>query len=263
MKHNIIFAARDIREGLLNHQVWVSLALEEIKQRYRRSIIGPFWITISMGILVFSMGPLYGNLLGIEMAVYVPHLAIGIILWSYISGVINDGCNAFLSSGALITQVKLPLSIFIFKTIFRNFIVLGHNMIIIMIILFMYPPEEGIFILSTIFGLALVTINLFAFTFIVSVISTRFRDVTQLVSNILQLLFFVTPVLWTSEALRSHRYLLDWNIFFHFLEVIRKPLMGMTPEVTSFIMVAIGSLTFSIAAFLTFARFRAQISYWM
>ena len=64
--------------------IWWGLAWQEIKQRYSRSVIGPFWITLSTGVLVAAMGPLYGVLLGQNVAGYIQHLAVSLIIWSFI-----------------------------------------------------------------------------------------------------------------------------------------------------------------------------------
>ena len=83
----------DILGGFYSHRIWLNLALLEFKQRYRRSMLGPFWITISTGILILGMGPIYGKIFNENLGVYYRYLGIGIITWSLISGYINEVCG--------------------------------------------------------------------------------------------------------------------------------------------------------------------------
>ena len=93
-------AWNDIADGLKSWRIWLLLAWHAVKLRYRRSTLGPFWITISMAITIYTMGILYGHLFKINLAVYYPFLATGILGWNLISLIVNGsgraakGCSA-------------------------------------------------------------------------------------------------------------------------------------------------------------------------
>ena len=91
-----ILALRDVRDGLMNVRVWQMLAWYEIRQRYKRSVLGPFWLTISMGALVAAMGPLYGRLFNQDVSAYFPFLAIGFIVWQLISSLLVEAGQVFI-----------------------------------------------------------------------------------------------------------------------------------------------------------------------
>ena len=110
-------ALRDIVRGARAHHLWGLLGWQDIRRRYRRSVLGPFWLTISMGLLVAMLGTLYGALLKIEFAVYVPFLALGFLVWTLISGLISDGCTAFISAQSIIKQTNLPLSVHVYRRV--------------------------------------------------------------------------------------------------------------------------------------------------
>jgi len=253
----------DIRLGLEAYSTWLSMAWEEIKQRYRRSLLGPIWITVSMGVLLAAMGPLYSRLLGVEIGPYMRSLAIGIVLWSYISGSINESCTAFTGAEGFIKQINLPLSLYLFKTLARNLIIFGHNIVIVLFVLAMFPPDDTNVVILALLGLFLVSINLFWIGCIAAVICTRFRDVAQLIANIIQLLFFLTPVLWTADLLKDRRYIAEWNLFFHFIESVRAPLTGTFPSNITLSVLFFTAITGSFLAFFIFAKYRSRIPYWI
>lgn len=263
MSDQIRLAISDLRLGFSAYAIWSSLAWEETKQRYRRSLLGPIWITISMGVMLAAMGPLYGRLLGVEIGPYMRSLAIGIVLWSYISGSLNDSCAAFVGAEGFIKQIKLPLSLYLLKTLARNLIVFGHNAVIVILVLAIFPPNDWSVALVALLGLFLVSINLFWMGCVVAVLCTRFRDVAQLVANILQLLFFLTPVLWTADLLKDRRYIAEWNLFFHFIESVREPLIGSRPSALTWFVLSLTAVLGSLLAFGVFAKYRSRLPYWI
>lgn len=216
-----------------------------------------------MGVMLAAMGPLYGRLLGVEIGPYMRSLAIGIVLWSYISGSITDNCTAFTGAEGFIKQIKLPLSLYLLKTLARNLIVFGHNAVIVLLVLAVFPPNDGSVALLALLGVFLVSINLFWIGCIVAVLCTRFRDVAQLVANILQLLFFLTPVLWTADLLKDRRYIAEWNLFFHFIESVRAPLTGAVPSNITLLILLFTAIGGSLSALLLFAKYRSRIPYWI
>ena len=98
----------DYIQSLLMWRIWMSLAWQDINIRYRRSVIGPFWITLSMAITVYSMGFLYAKIFHTQLEEYFPYLVSGMLAWGLILSLITEGVDAYLFSVSLIRQVKLP-----------------------------------------------------------------------------------------------------------------------------------------------------------
>jgi ABC-type polysaccharide/polyol phosphate export permease len=261
---NIKKASFDLTEGIGLFPIWWGLAWLEIKQRYSRSVIGPFWITLSTGVMVAAMGPLYGALLGQNVAGYIQHLAVSLIIWNFISGSINDAGNAFVGAEGYIKQISLPLSVYVLKLIARNSLMLGHNFAVVFVVLYFLPPKNLELIWLTPIGLILVVGNLFWLALLLGMFSARFRDIPQLVSNIVQVAFFLSPIIWSAEMLPpSRRYLADFNPLFHFIEIVRAPLLGEPLHLISWIVVTAFLLIGSAVTFMLFARFRARVPYWL
>lgn len=257
-------AQLDLLGGLAKAPLWWLLAWQDTKQRYRRSFLGPFWITASTGILVGAMGPLYGALLGQDVSSYLQYLAVSFIIWGFISASINEAGAAFVGADGYIKQVALPLSVYVYRFLARNVILLAHNALIVLVVLAFLPPAHWRDIWLLPFGFLLVLGNLFWIALLLAVVSARFRDIPQLVTNIVQAAFFLSPVLWKAEMLGSrNRFVVDFNPLYHFIEVIRAPLLGQPVHGISWLVSASLMIAGSVGAVLVFSRFRARVPYWL
>ena len=121
---------QDIENGLKAWRVWTTLGWLDIKQRYRRSVLGPLWITLSMSVMVYSLGLIYGSLFNMDLKKYFPFLSAGMIIWTFISSTILETVDAFVEAGSHIKQIKLPFSVYIIRIIYRNLIVFFHNLVV-------------------------------------------------------------------------------------------------------------------------------------
>lgn len=246
------------------HGIWWGLAWQEIKQRYSRSVIGPFWITLSTGVMIAAMGPLYGALLGQDVSSYIQHLAVSLIIWAFISGSINEAGSVFVGAEGYIKQIALPLSIYVFKLISRNLLMLAHNAVVIIVVLLVLPPSNLQSIWMIPIGLLLVVCNLCWLVLLLGMLSARFRDIPQLVTNIVQVAFFLSPIIWSAEMLPpNRRYLADFNPLFHFIEIIRAPLLGEEIHMASWLVVIVMMVLGSLVTFMMFKRYRSSVPYWL
>ncbi len=189
-------------------------------------MLGPFWITLSMGAMIGGMSLLYSQLFHIDPLIYVPYLSVGIVLWGYIGGTIQEACQMYAQASSIIRQSNLPMFVFIWRTIYRNLIVFGHNMIIVVITLALSGIWKHIRPLELVGGFLLVNANLIWILMLLSVLGARFKDVTQIVGAVLQVAFFLTPIFWRPEGITRHREVLDLNPLYHLLELVRAPMIG-------------------------------------
>lgn len=256
-------ATHDIVRGACAAHIWRSLGWQDIRLHYRRSILGPFWLTISMGLLVGMLSALYGVMFKVDVVRYTPFLALGFIVWTFISGVIADASRVFINAQSIITQTNLPLSVHVYRVVWRNFIILGHNALIFPVVAVLLPPPPSWTGLLAAPGLVLLYMNGIWTGLLLGLVSARFRDVPPIVESILRILFFITPVIWMPEFLPERIALLDWNPFFHFLEVVRAPLLGQPPALRSWLMVLGVTVGGSLLTFLMYVRYRRRLAYWV
>ena len=256
-------ALLDIVQGARARYLWGMLGWQDIRRRYRRSMLGPFWLTISMGVLVAALGTLYGTLLKVEIADYIPFLALGFIVWTLISGLITDGCSAFIGAGSIIMQTNLPLSVHVYRMAWRNLLIFCHNAAIFAIVAALFAIWPGWIGLLALPGLALLCLNGIWVGLLLGIISARFRDVPPIVASVVRIAFFVTPIIWLPELIPGRALVLDFNPFFHFVELVRAPLLGQAPGLVSWLAVSGITLSGWFVAFALFHRYRWRIAYWV
>jgi lipopolysaccharide transport system permease protein len=255
-------ALRDLTDGLRCWWLWNAMAWQDILLRYRGSMLGPFWLTLSMGIMITALGLLYSQLFKMELHDYLPFLCLGLLSWNMLSTMVIESCTVFTQSEAVIKQIKIPFMVHIYRMIWRNLIVAGHNAVVYPIVMIAFGVPATLATLLFLPGLALVIVNSVWIAAILGLICARFRDVPQIIANLVQVMFFVTPIIWKPELLGDNEKLAHLNPFFAFVDLLRAPLMGVAPTPVSWLVAILTTAVGGSIAFMLFARFRSRIAYW-
>ena len=253
----------EIIDALKSHPQWLYLGVQDIKLRYRRSMIGPWWVTISTGIMIAMLGFLWSHIFNQPIEIYLPFFTLGFILWNWISAQLNDAASGFIQFQGTIKQVKLPFPIFVLRLCVRQLLILLHNTIIITLVLLLIGKGFSWVSLMAIPGLLLVQsiVTLFAIT--IMIFCTRYQDMAQVVNVFTQIIFYITPILWQVEVVRNKPYLAEWNPFYHWIEMIRAPLLGSFPTDSDILWsLASFSLLFIVALYYL-GRYRSRIALWL
>ncbi len=256
-------ALADLRAAVTRPRLWAALAVHDIAAKYRGSILGPFWITGTTATFVLGVGVLYAQLFNQPIDKYIPWLGVGIVLWTFFASCIVEGCETFISSAGIIKQTALPMFTFLFRTVTRNLIVLAHQLVVIVGVLAWFGLLGRMEPLYALAGFALATLNIVWMALVVGVISTRFRDVPQIVGAVLQVLLFMTPVFWRPEAISTHRFVLSANPLYHMLEITRRPLMGEVAPANAWYACAGLAVVGWIATLLLFAVTRRRVVHYL
>lgn len=260
-------AWRDFIEGVQQVSIWGTLGWHDIRQRYRRSVIGPFWLSISAAVMVGALGFVYSGLFNQDMSKYLPFIAIGLIVWGFISSLINDASTVFVGSEGMLKQIRLPLTLHVCRMVWRNFIIFIHNAVIIVaVIIWAHTPVTWELILVPV-ALFIIAFNGLNVGLLLGIFCTRFRDIVQLVANLIQLLFFVTPIMWSPAILSSRDVDRAWvavyNPAYHFIEIIRAPVLGESISMNSWAAVLAISLVTWLLAMWALTKFRHRVAYWL
>ena len=256
-------AYEDLAKGVTSWSLWGMLGWHDIRKRYRRSVLGPFWLTLSMAVLVASLGLIYGSLFRFELRGYLPFLALGLAIWGFIAAVLNEGGQSFLEFESLIKHVRMPLSVHVLRIVWRNLIILAHNVVIFVVLalwLGLWPGAAGLLVLP---GLVLLLVNAVWVALLLGIACARFRDVQPIAASVVQLLFFVTPVMWKPELMAERQWLILLNPIHYLIEVVRAPLLGEVLPLSDWGVAALITVVGWSLTFATYVRFRKRIAYWL
>jgi ABC-type polysaccharide/polyol phosphate export permease len=257
-------AADDLVDGLRRSWLWTTLAQQDIKLRYRGSVLGPFWQTLTTAVMIAGLGAIYSQLFNTTLDSYLPMLAAGLIFWNYVAGMLTEGCTAFTSVQHFIQQVKMPFSLYAYRVVYRNMLTLGHNFLIMPVVLLIFPPAtDWQNLLLVVAAFLLVTLNGVWITMLFGMISARYRDVPPIVVSIVQVLFFVTPIFWHYRQLGDNAWWVLLNPLFALIDVMRAPLLGSATAPYSWdIVLGMTVLGWGLT-FTFFARFRHRLAFWV
>lgn len=260
---NIQKALNDIRRGWSRRELWSTLGVHDVRQRYRRSTLGPFWITISLAVMVFALGLLYGQIFGQDLSEYLPFIAVGFVIWNLISTLIMKGCETFISAEGMIRQLNAPLSIYAYRQVWSAIISFAHNIWIYFAVGLWYGLEPSLTMLWAMPALLVILFNGFWVSILLGLLSARFRDIPLIVASIVQVVFFITPVIWRPEMLPGRALLLALNPLYHMVEIIRAPLLGSIPSIENWSAVIIISILGTTLTLVFYSAYRWRIAYWI
>ncbi len=263
-EHQLEKAVEDVWAGLHAWRLWSLFGLNDVKMRYRRSTLGPFWATLSMGIQIFVTGFVMTYLFHAPVQRFLPFIAIGLILWSTLTTIVSEASQAFIGSADLILQVKRPLSVYLFQVIWRNMIIAAHSILIFFVVAFLFGLYPGAAYILAIPGVVLFFLNVMWMAGIAAILSTRFRDIPMIVANGFTVLFWLTPIVYEPGQLGGRmEQVIALNPLYHIVEVFRAPLLLSTPTATNWAVAAGSAIIGWLLLILLFARARARIPYWL
>jgi lipopolysaccharide transport system permease protein len=256
-------AVRDVADGLRLWRLAVRLAWLDIKLRYRGSMLGPFWLTLSTAVMIGALGVLYAALFHMNVREYLPFLALSQVLWAFLATLIADACVCFTASEPLILSIRMPLSVHALRVVLRGLMILAHNVVVIVGVDLWFSLWPGAQMVLAAPGLALWMLDTFAVTLLLGAIGARYRDIPPIVGSVVQIAFFVTPVIWKPAQLGVHAWVLPYNPFFALLEVVRAPLLGDLPSATTWLMAVVYSVLLLGATWWLLVRARGRVAFWL
>ena len=255
----------DLARGALRWDLYGRLGWLEIKRRYRRTVIGPFWSALSLAIMVGALGTVGVGLWNQSGADYVPFLAAGMVIWLMISLIMTESCSLFIAGKSLFRQVRIDFSILAYALVWRNFLVFLHNLTVYAIVVVLLAPHLiSPTIILAVPGIALVLVNGIWIALLLGLFCLRFRDLQQLINSIMQICMFITPIFWPPESLSGVTYTIfvTYNPLYHLIDVVRAPLIDRIPSGETYLAVLIVTVLGWLATYGVFRQFRKRIAYW-
>jgi ABC-type polysaccharide/polyol phosphate export permease len=207
---------------------------------------------------------IYGKLFDTPARDYLPFLTLGFLVWQWMQLAISESSLLFVAARRYVKQVRLPITLFIFRLLARNLIVLAHNSIIYVVVALALGLRPGWGGLLAVPGLLLGAISLFWITLFFAMLGARFRDFPQIITSAIQVIFYVTPILYEPGKLGHRRFLVvDFNPVYYFIEIVRAPLLGHLPPVGYWKVTGLITVALTLIVFPIFRRFRGRVAYWV
>jgi ABC-type polysaccharide/polyol phosphate export permease len=258
-------ATQDIIRGFLQWPLWGRLGWLEVKRRYRRTVIGPFWSSISLAVYVVAVGILGSGLWNQSTHEYLPFLVSGMLIWIFIFTIVTESCGLFIHGSDLFGKFSFNYSLLAYALVWRSFTTFLHNFIVYLIVVLSLAPQ----LLTTNFlmvipGIALLLLGGVPIALLCGMLCLRFRDMSQLISNIMQIILFITPIFWPPSSLRgtSRLVFVEFNPLYQIIDLMRRPLLGNVPTLISYLTVLGMVIVAWLVAYLVFRRFRNRLAYW-
>ena len=253
----------DIVQGLLLWELWTRVSLNEMRRRYKRTVLGPAWMTVSLLIFASAMSVVWASLWNQKVSEFLPFLLSGLVPWTMIAGVIGEATAVFLGGEGLIKNQQFPYSILVYGTVARNFLIFLHNLVgyFLVALICGVAITPAIFLLLP--GTLLVLANCVWICVLVAIFCLRYRDFQQIVNSFIQIAVFITPIFWNASQIQGKRAILvHANVLHHMVELLRRPLLGEVPEATSYIVCAVTAVLGWWLAYYVLGSKRHRLPYW-
>ena len=243
---------------------WLYLAWMDVKGQYRRSFVGPVWLTLNAAIFISAFSFLGARIFKSPIGDYIIPFACGQILFVFLSTTLNESAYAFINSAAYVKQLPVPRLSFVLRVVAKNAIIFMHTLPVLLGIIILWGSVYQILFFNLLLGVIGVFVLLSIFCAVVSLVAARFRDVPMIVSNVVNLCYFATPIIWPAEMLKGgERFLLYLNPFYLMIDVIRSPLLGRPAGEDVWFCFLMILLTILVVGIPLAVKYRRSIPYWV
>jgi len=265
LKKYLSIGINDHINSIKKPMVWLVVGFMDVSLKYKRTILGPWWNTLGIALIISVLSSIWASLLKTDINFFIPYFTIGFIVWSWFSSTLIDMSKCLVEVEGLIKQVSIPLSSHLLRVSIRNFIIFLHNCVLILFVIFLFNLDVITSELSTfsLIGIILIFFSMNSFGIILALLSLRYRDIGNLIFFALQILFFLTPVLWHPNILDKNLAFVEMNLMYYWVDVIRQPILGLDIHKNSIIIIAISTIILLIISFYMTGKYKNKIIYWL
>jgi ABC-type polysaccharide/polyol phosphate export permease len=253
----------DLSQALKRMPVALFFAWSDTRARYKRSVLGPFWLVLTTAVGIVGMGLIWSILLKVDRAEFIPSLTIGVIVWQLISSCISEGAGIFYRQASQIKDINLPSFFVSVQLILRQLINFSHNILVFIVVSLVYPQHASFVAFLAIPGLILVVLNLLWVIQVLGYFGARYRDLEPLVASFLPILFFLSPVIYRANQLGALARVMAFNPLTYWIGLIRDPLLGFVPSPGTYVLALTTTLFGWVAALWLTTHRRHRLPYWI
>ena len=256
-------ALSDLAGGLLRWRTSYNLGLQDIILRYQRSLLGPFWISASLLASVLALAYVFSAVFQQSLSSYIAFLASGLLAWQLILALMTESCASVTEHAAYLQNVRMPISVIAGRIVLRNGLIFLHNAVVILAVLVAFGGQISTNSLMALPGVFLILMFGYFLVMVLGPLCARFRDVPQAVQSVMQVIFFLTPIFWMPSAVEGRAVFTDANPFYHFIELVRAPLLGGAPTLLNWQMARWSCSAVAVAGVVSTAMTRKRLSLWL
>lgn len=255
---------RDIVAGLREWRVWHLIGVSTLRQRYARSSLGQYWIVMGTAVTTAAFGFLWSQLWGQPLKDFLPYVGVAHIGWALITGPMNDALTAFQSNAYYYSNQKAPVSTIFYATFYRHAIILLHNFIVVVGLWLIFGIQIGVEVLLLVPAFFIIGAISVLLGLLIGLVCVRYRDMQQVVGNVVQVLYFMSPVMWMPEFLPERaRWVVDYNPFAQLLALIRDPLLDRAIDPLSWIVSGVFLLICLVICPIMVSKFKHRVAFWL
>jgi len=209
---------------------WLSLVHLDLRNRYRRSVLGIGWSLLHPLAMTVVFCIAFGGILGSQdWRSFAPKLLVGLAIWDFMKSSIIFGCDAFIRGEAYIRQCPLPMSIYSLRIVLGTFIhfLIALALVVVALITLTGTPD-ALYALPTILPtIAMLSVFCWSIATLAAFAHAYFHDTKHLIEVVSQLLFFLTPIMYPPGLLEAKGlgWIVEINPVAHFIVLIGQPLM--------------------------------------
>lgn len=256
-----------LRTVLGSWRLCAHLVRADLRAAFRRSLLGPLWFFVQPVASALLLGAVYSRLLGVDAATYIPGLFVAMVLWQFISASACNGSTALIQAAPYVQSFSQPLELYTLRSTLVAAAILTFNMLVVCVLAALLRPGDvwwgwPAVLLAIPAGIAIG----WPLATVLGVLSTKWRDIPPMVGVAMQALWLVTPILVDESTYRARGFgwLADANPAYHFIELVRRPLLaGEWPRPASLAVTALFAAALAGLAGITLRLCRNRVALWL
>ena len=251
-------------QSFKNYNYWIYSAKINTYKRYRRSVLGPWWLTLNLLIFISSVGLLWAYIWKVDLRTYVPFFAFGIVFWELVQSTILKSIGLYKLKEGVIKSINVNKLNYHFEVITIVIINFLHNCAFIIplsLLICFYKGSYAVILLIP--TMLIYLLNMFFISILISILSTRYKDLEMVIEHLLRIIFLMTPIIWLPTIFSEESMFIKYNFLYHYLEIFRAPLMGQIPTVQNYLITFCSTLVFMVLGIYTYLKYNKKIVFWI
>ena len=257
------FILNDLLPGFKAHRAWMALARRNVKALNRRSKLGSLWISLTAAVFITCLAFVYSAVLKTNMEDLLPYIAVGYVVWLYISGMLISMPPLYIQMAQYVQQRNFPYTVYVLANAVDKLDLMIRQSIVIVVVGLIFQTGLSVSILILPISLLLLTFISIGTSYFVSTMAVRYRDIGPLLNSFMLLIFLTTPIIWKPELVGDRIAFVLWNPFYHLINIIRAPILDHYVPWTSLCVSLFVLVLVWLSGIWAMSKYRNRIIFWI